>query len=351
MNIEENIFKRNKIDFSSLSCYGFSATPKGWQYTKTIMNGAFRAVIDIDKRGTVTGDVYEADSEDVYLPLRIESMVAGFAGEVRQAYEDILIDIKAHCCHKNYFITPQANRITHYIHQQYGDSPSFPWKKFSGYGIFRNPHNNKWYALIANLDKNKLDKKQSGEIEIINIKLAETKIQELLKQKGFYPAYHMNKKTWITILLDDTLSDNTIFKLLHESYKLIQTKKHLSANGHTEWLIPANPQYFNIDEAFKKQKEIIWKQSTSIKENDIIYMYVGSPVSAIRYKCIVKETDIPYSYADKNLKINKVMKIARLKTYPADFMPFNKLKTYGVNAIRGPRSCPIELIKILNAYR
>lgn len=224
MNIEEKIFNRSEINLSSLPAYGFVAINDDWQYTKTFMNDAFKAVITVNKAGHISGTVYETDSEDIYLPLRIESMNAGFAGEVRSTYENILNDIKAHCCQNNYFITDQANRITYLIYQQYKDSPVFPWKTFPGYGVFKN-FNNKWYALIANLDKSKLDKKQSGETEILNIKLDEAKIPELLKQKGFYPAYHMNKKNWITIILDDTLPDNLIFELLKESYRITQTKK------------------------------------------------------------------------------------------------------------------------------
>ena len=66
----------------------------------------------------------------------------------------------------------------------------------------------------------KLDDK-SGEVEIINIKLDEETIQKLVKQKGFYKAYHMNKKSWITIVLNDTLDDSMIKKLIDESYNII----------------------------------------------------------------------------------------------------------------------------------
>lgn len=47
------------------------------------------------------------------------------------------------------------------------------------------------------------------------------KIPDLLKKKGFYPAYHMNKKNWVTIILDDTLSDTEIMQYVKTSYRLI----------------------------------------------------------------------------------------------------------------------------------
>ena len=347
MSIEENIFKRAIIDFNKLANYGFIQSGEKQVFTKTFMNGDFKAVVTIDKKGKISGEVYETDSDDIYFPLRVESMVAGFVGQVREEYEHILSDIKAHCCRTNYFIYPQANRLTQEIYTRYGDNPTFPWDKFDGYGVFKNPDSDKWYALIMNIDKSKLDKKLSGEIEAVNIKLDEDKIPQLLKKRGFYPAYHMNKKNWITIVLDDSVTDEVLFGLVDESHAFTFGHRAKSKTGHTDWLMPANPKFFDIEAAFKKHKEIIWKQSSDIKAGDTAYMYVGAPISAVLYKCAVTEADIDYNYADENLTINKVMKIKLLKKYDKNFMPFAKLGEYGVRAVRGPRTCPKNLVDVL----
>jgi len=115
-----------------------------------------------------------------------------------------------------------------------------------------------------------------------------------------------------------------------------------------KWIVPANPKYFDIIQAFEENDEIIWKQSSNIKKGDIAFMYVASPISAILYKCKVTEGNIPYEYEDKNLRINKVMKIKLLKKYDKDFMTFDKLNNYGITAIRGQRSCPEDLYQALN---
>ena len=59
------------------------------------------------------------------------------------------------------------------------------------------------------IDKNKIEKNKKGEIEIINLKLDE-ETKEYIKQNGIYEAYHMSKKNWVTIILDDTLKDDDI---------------------------------------------------------------------------------------------------------------------------------------------
>lgn len=71
------------------------------------------------------------------------------------------------------------------------------------------------------IDVSKIDN-GVGKVEVINIKLGREKIQKLLNNKGFYPAYHMNKKDWITIILNDTLKDNDIIALIDESYGLVK---------------------------------------------------------------------------------------------------------------------------------
>lgn len=346
MTIEEKIFKRTIIDFNRLGKFGFTKYYDKWTYSELFMNGDFKAVVNIMPKGSVSGTVIETATEDEFLPLRVENM-EGFAGEVRAEYQKILENIKVNCCRINHFAHPQANRLTQAIYDTYGDEPTFPWDKFDGYGVFKNPDSEKWYALIMTIDRNKLDKKLSGGVEVVNIKLDAAKISELHKQNGFYPAYHMNKKSWITITLDDTVSDNVLFKLVNESHAFTLGKYKHNRRGNNAWLVPANPKFFDIETAFAKQKEIIWKQSSDLQIGDTAYMYVGAPISAVLYKCTVTEVDIPYDYEDENLKISKVMKIKLIKKYAKDFMGFTKLLEYGVKTVRGPRICPPNLVDVL----
>ena len=223
--LEEKIFEKAVMDFAKLKAYGFVEDKDGYLFQKTFMNGDFKAVVRISKEGKISGEVYDMASEDIYFPLRVDDMAVGFAGQVRAGYVEILEDIKAHCCKLNVFIGAQANRLMQKIFQVYGDEPDFPWGRFDTYGVFRNAENEKWYALIMNIAKNKLDKKLSGEIEVVNLKIDENKIPQLVTQEGFYPAYHMNKKNWVTVVLDDTLKDEVIFKLVDESHAFTLHKK------------------------------------------------------------------------------------------------------------------------------
>ena len=44
----------------------------------------------------------------------------------------------------------------------------------------------------------------------------------MVKKEGFYPAYHMNKKSWLTIAFDETLLDGEIMEFVEKSYKNVK---------------------------------------------------------------------------------------------------------------------------------
>lgn len=111
-----------------------------------------------------------------------------------------------------------------------------------------------------------------------------------------------------------------------------------------EWIIPANPKYYDIEAAFESANEIDWKQGAGIRTGDTAFMYIAAPVSAILYKCIVTETDIPFEYNDGNVQMKALMKIKLQRRYNRDRFTFEKLKSeYGVSAVRGPRGIPEKL--------
>ena len=91
--------------------------------------------------------------------------------------------------------------------------------------------------MIITGDKSKIEDKASGLVEVMNIKLDPSEIDELVKEDGFYRAYHMNKKYWITIILDGTVPTERIMELIEESHSYTETRKKTE-----EWIIPANPK-------------------------------------------------------------------------------------------------------------
>ncbi len=341
MSLENNFFLGYIPDFIKLTSFGFKKKSGYYLFTKLFMDNDFKAEIKVKTDYQLSGKVYDCVTNQEYRELRLKDQKQIYVTKVKEAYLDILSDIKKKAFIKAPFLTPQANRISSLVVKKYKDNPEFLWKSAPHCGVFRHYSNDKWYAIIMNVDRSKIDPSGSGLVEMINLKLDETLIQKLIGTKGFYQAWHMNKKSWISLVLDETLTDSTILKYIDASY--INTKPSIK-----KWIIPANPMFFDLEAAFNKNSEILWKQSSNIQPSDIVYMYVARPYSAIMYKCQVTQTDIPYHFSNEDITINKVMKIKLMNKYDDKLMSFNRLKKLGITAIRGPRSCPQNVCTLLD---
>lgn len=112
--------------------------------------------------------------------------------------------------------------IFEYVKENFGSEPEYLWKKAPNYAVLRNRKNNKWYAIIMDISKEKLGAIGDEKIDIINIKCDPLLIGSLLKQQGFYKAYHMNKEHWITIdISDESISREEILDLINLSYDIV----------------------------------------------------------------------------------------------------------------------------------
>lgn len=220
MDTENKIFERCLPDFDKLKNYGFIKCGGCWKFEKLFKDNAFRAAITITKDKKVSGTVYDTENDDEFLPLKVENGQGAFVGEIREDYKKILEDIRKKCFTKKYYIYPQSNRITNLVIEKYGNKPEFLWEKFKGTGIFRNPKSRKWYLAIMDVEGSKIQKNKKGTVEIALIKLKPQNVEKMIKQEHFYPAWHMNKKYWISVILDDTVSDDKIMQLIDESHQL-----------------------------------------------------------------------------------------------------------------------------------
>ena len=116
----------------------------------------------------------------------------------------------------------QASSITAQIRYEYGVEPEFLWpERYPTYCIFRHSNNKKWFALVGRIEWKSLGRDGKELVDIINLKFDNGQALDFAgNTPGVYPAYHMNKKHWITIALDGTLSNETVMELVKKSYLL-----------------------------------------------------------------------------------------------------------------------------------
>lgn len=244
-------------------------------------------------------------------------------------------------------VTPGAmrNDVFTYAREKYNTIPEYLWLPLPTYAVLRRHDTKKWYAIIMDVPKTKLGMPGTERIDILDVKCNFVTREMLLGQKGFLPAYHLNRENWITVLLDGSVDINIVFGLLDESYEIAKDQFNKDARiDPTSWLVPVNPKYYDIQKAFAENDTILWKQSNSVIVGDTIYLYLAAPFSCVLYKCAAVEVDIPYEYNDGKVRMHKVMKIKRLHTYDKSAFGLAKLKEHGIMSVRGPRSIPYGLL-------
>ncbi|MDE6583203.1 MAG: MmcQ/YjbR family DNA-binding protein, partial [Clostridia bacterium] len=126
------------------------------------------------------------------------------------------------CFEKNIFKSRQAKEIIEYVRNQYGDELEFLWEKFPTAAIWRRKDNKKWYATLLVISKRKLGVDSDEVIDIIDLRIETEKLEKVVDKKSFFEGYHMNKKHWVTICLDDSVPTKEIIDYLNQSYKLAE---------------------------------------------------------------------------------------------------------------------------------
>ena len=112
----------------------------------------------------------------------------------------------------------ERTELLEWVKETYGTEPDYPWNDYNC--VFRHKHNKKWYALVLKVNGQKLGFQSGKIVDILNIKCDPIMIGSLCLEKGFFPAYHMNKENWISILLDGTVVADAIKHLIEMSYQL-----------------------------------------------------------------------------------------------------------------------------------
>lgn len=116
------------------------------------------------------------------------------------------------------------DELKNYITESFGVIPDTPWQDSPQTEVFRHSDNRKWFALIIDIPRRKLGIDDDTVIFVVNLKCDSMMLGSILREKGFYPAYHMNKSKWLTAALDGSADDDIIRMLVSQSYSLTATK-------------------------------------------------------------------------------------------------------------------------------
>lgn len=108
--------------------------------------------------------------------------------------------------------------------ENFDTQPEYLWLSDPNFAVLRHACG-KWYGIIMDVQKKKLGLNGTGKVDILVIKCEPALQYVLLRQRGFLPAYHMNKEHWISVLLDGSLTDGEVFPLIEASYEAAGSRK------------------------------------------------------------------------------------------------------------------------------
>lgn len=233
---------------------------------KPLPLSAFYAEFTLNiEKSLLEAHVFDSETGERYALFDVPNAQGTFVGEVREKVQRLINEFCKTCCvsadlRKDYFA---------FIEHRFAVKPEFPWRAESAklsakFGVsaetlddsavFRCP-NGKWFALAMNITYRQM---QSGlkaldaekaaapapvsafaansstattapfsaeeRVWCVNLKAAPEEIPLLIDAKSIFPAYHMNKKHWITVALTAATDFGKLCDLTGRSFELVAGK-------------------------------------------------------------------------------------------------------------------------------
>lgn len=211
-----------KLNREKILQHGFDIDGENFIRRQKI-SGDLTLTIIIDSKGSVTTKIFDSDGEPYTLHL-VEGAAGKFVGAVKAEHERILAEVMAQCFDDEIFSARQTKFIVAHIDETFGDAPEFLWEKYPTFAVFRRRDNRKWYALIAGIPKKFLRLEGDGDVEIMNVRVEPDELDRIADDEKYFRGWHMNKRSWLTVRLDETLTDEELTARLETSFKLAARK-------------------------------------------------------------------------------------------------------------------------------
>ncbi len=110
-----------------------------------------------------------------------------------------------------------------YCTEKYGTVPDCPFEADFETTVLRHSDTRKWYGIVMRLSRRKFSLDSDELIDVVNLKLPVEMSDSFGKADGVYPAYHMNKTHWVSVLLPDAPRETVEF-LIHVSFSTTKSK-------------------------------------------------------------------------------------------------------------------------------
>ncbi|MBB5218686.1 putative DNA-binding protein (MmcQ/YjbR family) [Treponema rectale] len=199
-----------------LLAYGFTEADGNLVVKKEITDSQFYAEIKLSEK-TLTADVFETATDEKYVLFNVASAQGAFVGQIRSEVQNVIEEIRDKC-----FISRDIKeKYVDFLHSYFNAPGDNPWAEepYNSSTVYRCP-NNKWFALIMQIKFKNLGFESDELVWAVNLKAE--KVESITDKKSIFPAYHMNKKYWITVLLTAVTDFEKLCELTKKSFALVQ---------------------------------------------------------------------------------------------------------------------------------
>ena len=215
------IFRSAKIKIDSLKAAGFSKSDDSSYFLRLpVSNGDFYADFSLSPASqNLTVQLFDSSTGEKYALFDMPRANGAFVASLREEVQKLVERIKSSCFETH----DLKDEYLAWLLSRFSASPDFPWPDTPDYCVFRCP-NQKWFALVMKVKYSQLGLTGQEEVWVVNMKAPDDKIPSLIDKKSVFPAWHMNKKHWITVLLTAATDFEKLCQLTEISYELVNKK-------------------------------------------------------------------------------------------------------------------------------
>lgn len=116
------------------------------------------------------------------------------------------------------------DRIVAFIKKEYDVAPEYLFEGDFDTAVFRHNDTKKWFGIIMNVKRSTLGLDGEGSADVMNVKCDPLLVDILVQQEGYLRAYHMNKRLWVSMLIDSGIGFGEMCGLIGESFQLTDKK-------------------------------------------------------------------------------------------------------------------------------
>ncbi len=171
--------------------------------------------------GIVDTKIIDLSFGEEYTLHRVKDENGSFITAIRREYQQILNEIRDKCFILDSFTSDDAIFIKTYLLDKYGNILEYLWKTPDAAAV-RRTDTTKWYACFMHVARKKVDTFSDSDeiIEAMNLHMKPEDAASIIDFKSIFPGFHMNKKSWFSVILDGTVPHSRITELIDASYNL-----------------------------------------------------------------------------------------------------------------------------------